>query len=74
MFFAFNQLFCVYNSCQNNENNMSDSNIEYTVLKVHTRDIMFARDEYLQSFWKSVVSTAKHPDRTHLGAFKSLVN
>ena len=50
MFFAFNQLFCVYNSCQNNENNMSDSNIGYTVLKVHTRDIMFAREEYLQSF------------------------
>ena len=47
-----NQLFCVHSGCHNNENNMSDSN---TDVGHHVR-----KEEYLQSFWKSGVSMAKH--------------
>ena len=68
-----NQLFCVHNSCHNNENNISHGNTGCPMLKVHMWEIMFAREEYFQSFWKSGVPIAKHPDRTHLRACKSSV-
>ena len=70
---ASNQLFCVHNSCHNNENNMSDTKPGCPILKVHMWDIMFSREEYLRSYWKSGVPMAKHPDRTHLRVFKSSV-
>ena len=68
-----NQAFCVHIVCHNNENNMSNSNTGCPILIVHMWDIMFAREEYLQRFWRSGVPTAKHPDRTHLRAFQSSV-
>ena len=74
MLCACNQLFCVHNSCHNNVNNMFDSNTGCPILKVHMWDIMFAREEYLQSFWKSGTPMAKHLVQTHLRAFKSSVN
>ena len=59
MFCACNQLQYLRNSCHNNENNISDSNTDCPILKMHVYDIMFAREEYLQSFWKSGVPMAK---------------
>ena len=61
----------MHNGCENNENNMSNSNAGYPTLKVHMWDIMFAKEEYLQSVWKLVVPMAEHPDRRHLRAFMS---
>ena len=73
MLCACNQLLYVHSSCHNNENNMSDSNTGSPILKVHMWDIIFAKGEYLQSFRKSGVPMAKHPDRTHLREFKPSV-
>ena len=73
MDWACNQLLSVHNSCHNNENNMSDTNIGCPISKSLMWDIMFAREEYLQSFWKPVVLMTKHPDRAHLRAFKTSV-
>ena len=73
MLCARNQLFSVNNSCHNNENNMSNSNTGYLILKVYMWDIMFAREEYFQSFSKSGVPVAKHRNQTHLRAFKCSV-
>ena len=39
----------MHNGCENNENNMSNSNAGYPILKVYMWDIMFAKEEYLQS-------------------------
>ena len=73
MLCACNQLFCVYNSCRINENNLSDSNTRCPILKVHMWDIMFEREEYLHSFWKSGVPMANHPYLMHLRVFKSSI-
>ena len=71
MLCACSQLLCVHSSCHNNENNMSDNNTRCSTLKVHMWDIIFAREENLQSFKKSGVPMAKHLDRRHFRAFKS---
>ena len=64
---------CVCTKLSQQRNNMSNSNTECLTFTVHIWDIMFARVEYLHSFWKSVVPMAKHPDQTHLRACKSSV-
>ena len=62
MLFAWNELLCMHNSCPNNEKNMSGSSTVYLVLKVHIWGIILAREEYVQSFWKSVVSMVSGSD------------
>ena len=54
-----------------NENSMPNYNTKRLILKVHIWDIMFAREKYLESIWKSGTPMARHPDRTHLRALSS---
>ena len=70
---ACDELLYVHSSCHNDENNMSDSNTGSPIFKVHMWDIIFAKGEYLQIFWKTGVPMAKHLDRTYLRAFKPSV-